>query len=83
MYLGKVNKDTKNSFLSRERVDESAINKVRRLSKEIENDLEDLKLKKNASSNNIKLKPCLPKNEVKKDKKTYFLELQKRKLKLL
>ena len=83
MYLAKVNKDRRISILSRERADESAINKVRRLSKEIENDLEDLKLKKNASSHSIKMKPYLPKNEVKKDKKTYFLELQKRKLKLL
>jgi DNA-binding protein Fis len=83
IYLAKVNKDMRSSILSRPKADESAISKVRRLSKEIESDLEDLKLKKNTTSNNLKLKPCLPKNDIKKDKKSYFLELQKRKLKLL
>jgi hypothetical protein len=75
----------RNSILTRNINEETVISKVRRLSKEIEDDLEDLKLNKNYSSKNIKLKPVLPKNDNKlgKDKKSYFLEIQKRKLKIL
>ena len=63
---------------------DNTLNKIRRMSKEIDKDIEQLKLNKNKSATVLKKaeKTVVPKQRhPKKDKKQYFLELQRRKLK--
>jgi hypothetical protein len=89
-YLSKLGENKENRRLVNGR-EEDTLNKVRRLSKEIDKDLESLKIKKTKSSITLKEK-CVPARQTPKpepakqapkDRKSYFLELQKRKLKLL
>lgn len=86
-YMAKLKENcdgNRNSALERK---DSTLNIVRRLSKQIDKDLQKLALNKNKSasnlsSNNPKRKK-LENNKEEKNKKYYFLELQKRKIKLL
>jgi hypothetical protein len=63
------------SKISEAQVEESTLNRVRRLSKEIDRDLQELKLNKNSSINNLKPSKytALTLNQPPKDRKTYFL----------